>query len=257
MASMSISLKALEKKIKTNIRPCSIEEFTKFLVICIGSMLGVLLLVYQLYARYGLHFGEKYHGETLSERYTNTKRIGKVSDFGDYPTHWELSLEPAWISRENTVHYTFNTRYADEEWNTTLPSGGTLLHLGPDLKPFTLGMFHEIRCLNIIRKTLAAYYADESEDSHIQNPQLAHHCMNYLRQMVLCRRSLRLQSVRASRGNHVTAWDVTDTCLDWTMVYDAAEKNYQDYLHHLKVCSDWLCPHNWVVLNGHSGASLH
>jgi len=105
-------------------------------------------------------------------------------------------------------------------------------------------MFHEIRCLNIILKTLAAYYADESEDSHIQNPQLAHHCMNYLRQMVLCRRSLRLQSVRASRGNHVTAWDVTDTCLDWTMVYDAAEKNYQDYLHHLKVCSDWLCPHN-------------
>jgi len=87
---MSISLKAMEKKIKTNIRPCSIEEFTKFLVICIGSMLGVLLLVYQLYARHGLHFGEKYHGETLSERYTYTKHIGKVSDFGDYPTHWEI-----------------------------------------------------------------------------------------------------------------------------------------------------------------------
>ena len=79
-------------------------------------MLGVLLLVYQLYARRGLHFREKYHGETLSERYTaKTKCIGKVSDFGEYPTHWELSLEPAWLSRENSVHYAFNTRYADEE----------------------------------------------------------------------------------------------------------------------------------------------
>jgi len=204
-------------------------------------MLGVLLLAHQQYAENYLHLRAKYeyNGEILLEKYMAiTKCIWKASDFGGPPIHWELSLEPAWLSRENTVHYSFDTQYADEEWNTTLPSGGTLLHLGPDFEPFTLGMFHEIRCLNIIRKTLATYYADESGDPQIQNLQLSHHCMNYLRQMVLCRRNLRLQSVRASRGNHVTVWDVTHTCLDWTIVYDAAEKNYQDYLHYSRVCSD-------------------
>ncbi|KXN87295.1 hypothetical protein AN958_00156 [Leucoagaricus sp. SymC.cos] len=87
-----------------------------------------------------------------------------------------------------------------------------------------------MRCLNIIRKTLAQYYADASDNAQIQNPRLAQHCMNFLRQMILCRSNSRLESVRASKGNHVTSWEVTHTCQDWTAVYEAAEDNYRDYL---------------------------
>jgi hypothetical protein len=154
----------------------------------------------------------------------------------DYPaSQWPLSLDTVQLTFENTIHYGFDTELGDAEWNKTLPSGGAVLHLGPDFRPYTLGVFHEIRCLNIIRKALVDYYADESANARIRDPKKVHHCMNYLRQMVLCRADLKLEWVRAPRGNHVTVWEVTHTCKDWTAIYDAAEGNYASYQGHLKV----------------------
>ncbi|KAF5360892.1 hypothetical protein D9756_004516 [Leucocoprinus leucothites] len=191
----------------------------KLLGICAVTTLGMLIIAHKTPSPFSTIPGTK-------RTYTY---VGE-----DYPTHWPFEpLDNVHLSQENTVHYAFNTELGEAEWNATLPSGGSLLHLGPTYRPFTLGMFHEIRCLNIIRKTLADYYADESEDAQIRSPQLAHHCMNFIRQMVLCRANLRLEPVRAAKGNHVTAWEVTHTCQDWTAVYSAAERNYQDYLTHI------------------------
>ncbi|KAI0919670.1 hypothetical protein AcW1_003136 [Taiwanofungus camphoratus] len=149
----------------------------------------------------------------------------------DYPQTWPLSpLATVHISRENSMHYALDTAMGLAEWNASLPSGGVLLHLGPTLRPFSLSMLHQLRCLDILREILVAFYADESSTAQVEKPHLAKHCMNYLRQMVLCRADTRLESVRAPKGHGTTVWEVTHVCKDWSAVLSAAEQNWKEYL---------------------------
>ncbi|OJT06640.1 hypothetical protein TRAPUB_2498 [Trametes pubescens] len=149
----------------------------------------------------------------------------------DYPRTWPLPpLRTARLSHEDSFHYALDTELGIAEWNATLPSGGAVLRLGPDRRPFTLSMFHQLRCLNILRDTLVTLYHDRSAGMGPGRTRLAEHCMNYLRQTVICRADLRLESVRAASGPQVTVSDITHTCKDWTAVYGAAEDNYERYL---------------------------
>lgn len=95
-------------------------------------------------------------------------------------------------------------------------------------------MFHQVRCLDILRDILVEYYLDQSPNATYKQPGLAHHCMNYLRQTVMCRADVRLENVRAASGPHLTVPSVTHSCKDWTVVYDAAEQNFREYLAHLE-----------------------
>lgn len=128
---------------------------------------------------------------------------------------------------ENSVHYAIDTPLGIAEWNSTLPSSGGMLYLGDDLHPFSISMFHQLRCLDIIRNEVVSQAKREKK---VKSSALVHHCMNYIRQMILCRANLRLESVRRPSGQQVTVPYVTHTCNDWTAVYDAAEKNYREYL---------------------------
>lgn len=139
------------------------------------------------------------------------------------------------MSLENTVHYAFDTPQGRAEWNTTLPSGGAIIHLGPNYRAFTVGMFHHVRCLVILREYLDDLYSDKltKYPSDSRRLQIASHCINNLRQMVLCNSDLRLETVRAARGHGLTVPEVTHTCLDWEAVYAVAEDNYEDFKKHI------------------------
>ncbi|KAF8960220.1 hypothetical protein BDZ97DRAFT_1834579 [Flammula alnicola] len=151
----------------------------------------------------------------------------------DYPRSWPLPpLDHVYLSLENSLHYAFNTPLGDAEWNATLPSSGAVIHLGPSQRPFTLGLFHQLRCLNIIRETLVQFYADDSSDAQINRPELVRHCMNYIRQTLLCNSDLRLESVRAPKGHQLSVPEVTHKCRDWTAVYEAAERSFKEYSEH-------------------------
>lgn len=139
-------------------------------------------------------------------------------------------LRTALLSHEDSFHYALDTELGIAAWNATLPRGGAVLRLGPGHRSFTLSMFHQLRCLNIIRDTLADLYHDRSAGMGPKRARMAEHCMNYLRQTVSCRADLRLETVRAPSGGQVTASDITHTCKDWTAVYRAAEDNYERYL---------------------------
>ncbi|CCM06541.1 uncharacterized protein FIBRA_08815 [Fibroporia radiculosa] len=148
----------------------------------------------------------------------------------DYPQTWPLPpLESVHMTLENTVHCTEDSPIRSAEWNRTLPRGGGMLHLGDDMRTFSISMFHQLRCLNIIQASIA-----ESQNHIGRMPtSLDLHCMNYIRQMILCRSSLRLESVRSVKeksGNTVS--DVTHTCRDWSAVFAAAEENYDIFLTH-------------------------
>ncbi len=144
---------------------------------------------------------------------------------------WTIpELSVVHLAHEDSVHYDLETDLGVAEWKATLPSGGALLYLGPEHRPFTLSIFHQLRCLDIIRETIVDFYLDTSPNATYKRPELVRHCMNYLRQAVLCRADLRLEHVRAPSGPKITVSEVTHTCRDWTAVYAAAEKNYAEYL---------------------------
>ncbi|KAK7688190.1 hypothetical protein QCA50_008560 [Cerrena zonata] len=147
------------------------------------------------------------------------------------PRIWEIgALETIHMAYEDTVHYSIETPVGELEWNATLPTGGAVIHLGPQRRPYTVSLFHQLRCLNIIRISILGIHDDSSPHNARPGRDLVGHCMNYLRQMVLCRTDTRLESLRTMFGRGITVWDITHTCRDWTTVYEAAERNYREYM---------------------------
>jgi hypothetical protein len=150
----------------------------------------------------------------------------------DYPREWPSEpLERVHMPVEDSVHYALDTATGVAEWKTMLPSGDGVLHLGPDKRQFTISLFHQLRCLNVLRAAMLLELDRVNEGPPEQDWQTpsTHHCMSYIRQTVLCRANLRLESVKAPYGLSVTNSDVTHTCRDWTVAYNAAEDNYLAY----------------------------
>ena len=104
---------------------------------------------------------------------------------------WEP--RPVKLHIENSVHYQLRTPLGAAEFAKLLPSNGHLVHLRNLEKnldeeyPHTIAMFHQLRCLDIIRRDYV---------SGIPEP-LREHCINYLRQSILCLADVRLESVRS------------------------------------------------------------
>ena len=119
------------------------------------------------------------------------------------------------------IPWTSHLKYGSEAWKKLLPSGGHLIHLtNPDgtLSTYTVAMFHQLRCLDILQSA----YMDEG--SHRESP-LAQHCMNYLRQTMLCQMDLRNEE----QGLTPTHNGVDALCYDWENIYEEAEKNFEAY----------------------------
>ncbi|KAG7443416.1 uncharacterized protein BT62DRAFT_903479, partial [Guyanagaster necrorhizus] len=110
---------------------------------------------------------------------------------------------------------------ADAEWASLVPGDG-LLHLGDRQRPFTLGMFHQLQCLNILRKgILETYHSYPLSDS-----ELVAHCLNYLRQIVTCHSDT---SLEPATGRNVKVHPDAYVCNDWKVVYREAEQNQRDF----------------------------
>ncbi|KAJ7699277.1 hypothetical protein B0H17DRAFT_1196367 [Mycena rosella] len=114
---------------------------------------------------------------------------------------------------------------ADEEWSKILPPGGHLVHIAEDNskspEPYTVTLFHQLKCLDIIR---VQYNLPQSTAI---SPR-TQHCITYLREIILCRPNLRLESVEDEFG--LSDRNYYDTvCRDWTAVYGEAERNQETY----------------------------
>lgn len=126
---------------------------------------------------------------------------------------------------DNSAHYVVDSDEGAEEFANLLPSGGHVVHVGEEPSTYTVSMFHQLRCLDILRKEYII------EPPRPPSP-LAEHCMNYFRQMFWCHPNLRLESMRYPPyiENHSPAGATTqgyDTvCNDWRTLYNEAEKNH-------------------------------
>ena len=147
----------------------------------------------------------------------------------DFPREWPLEVGTVQMSFDaDSVHYGVFSDTAAQEWRSLLPSGGAVVRLGPDMQPYTVSMFHQLRCLDVIREGIVAYHTG---DTNGPSAILTKHCMNYMRQMILCRSSTRLENIRdiSTRRHRVTNSGITYTCRDWNAVLEAAEENWSRF----------------------------
>jgi len=118
---------------------------------------------------------------------------------------------------EDSTHYqVLDNMHAAAEYKQLVPSRGHVVRLPNDPQPYTVSMFHQLRCLDVIR------------DSYVQRslagrPGLADHCLNYLRQSFLCDSSTRLESVRKPTPPKVVELTGEYRCQDWSALYAAMQ----------------------------------
>ena len=138
----------------------------------------------------------------------------------DYPREWMSHIGPpvsAFITPAADVrHYGVAEPEADDEWNALTPNNG-IIYLGAGKRPFSLAMFHQLRCLDIIRKSIRDRTSKEPSE-------LDGHCLNYLRQMVLCSSRTEVDPVAGSNGNQPIY--SMRTCNNWSAVYSKARDNF-------------------------------
>ncbi|KAF8157307.1 hypothetical protein K438DRAFT_1986638 [Mycena galopus ATCC 62051] len=129
---------------------------------------------------------------------------------------WVLPMKEVLMDVHNTNKYQLNGSDADAQWGALIPPSGGLVRMGPENEVFMVSMYHQLRCLDIIRRD----YVEGSKGKNGGSP-VTHHCLNYLRQMILCRGDRRLECVVDPDGAHAVEVRGTLTCRDWTRVYES------------------------------------
>ncbi|KAJ8488217.1 hypothetical protein ONZ51_g3685 [Trametes cubensis] len=132
------------------------------------------------------------------------------------------------LTFEDTVHYALNDT---AEWESLLPIGSQgFVRLGAEARLFGVSAFHQMHCLLNIQRAIQTRPANDFDAWHVQ------HCLNYIRQKVLCASSTRLEPVRQIKGmEEEEAMAVADgiglkhQCRDWSVLRREMEENYRHW----------------------------
>ncbi|KAI0342384.1 hypothetical protein BDW22DRAFT_1357718 [Trametopsis cervina] len=161
---------------------------------------------------------------------------------GDYPPYLPLPLgPPVALTLEDSRHYALSSADADAEWESVYPGGGLgFVRLGPHKRFFSLSMFHQMHCLDSLRRAVLGREhshgareggSGEEEVLHGRDVEHSAHCLNYLRQTVLCAADLTLEPEIGEEGSQEVGegLGVTHVCRDWGKVYDFAKRNWEQW----------------------------
>lgn len=138
----------------------------------------------------------------------------------DYPRVWDIAVDDVTMSIEDSLRYKIDSDEGVVNWSNMLPEGGGFVRLGPSHRLFSISMIHQLRCLDITRR--AVNYA--AHMNYTEDPVLRH-CMNYLRQMILCRANPWIENLLTPSG---VDWTGERKCKDWKAVFEHMEDNYRN-----------------------------
>ncbi|KAJ8697009.1 hypothetical protein PTI98_006823 [Pleurotus ostreatus] len=119
-------------------------------------------------------------------------------------------------------YFGLNAHNSSVEWNSLLPAGGGIVFMGDNGTPYDVSMWHQLRCLNSIRRTLIG----EADDY-----KHAEHCFHYLRQAILCSADLTLEPLPPN-STQIPSYQeaqapgpaIVHTCKNWRQIYHSTEE---------------------------------
>ncbi|KJA25157.1 hypothetical protein HYPSUDRAFT_161330 [Hypholoma sublateritium FD-334 SS-4] len=154
-----------------------------------------------------------------------TLRPHEYSFLGDdYPQIWTINhgiQEQVATPFENSVHFTFDSVMSEAEWESQVPHRG-LIQLGKYRQTFSISMFHQLRCISLVRSDIIKR---RSSNYTTNISPLTGHCLNYLRQMALCRADIDLESVLLVPNPE--AHPSKYRCTNWNLIYEATLENHR------------------------------
>ena len=131
-----------------------------------------------------------------------------------------------------TLRYGLNASddVGDLDWDTVLhlAEGFGRARVGPERRVYVVSYFHQLHCLRGIQRGIVS---PGRLDGVSPAPEHIHHCINYLRQTLLCGALDMLE-----KGDFMES-DFTDgsvgndlVCMDWqAVVADEKQKNYDEF----------------------------
>ncbi|KAJ6584054.1 hypothetical protein DFH09DRAFT_1359971 [Mycena vulgaris] len=133
----------------------------------------------------------------------------------DYPHQLPLHIPPVALAIEDSERYGLSDLNAYADWRTTdlFPRSNGFVKLGPEGRTFGIAMFHQMHCLQRIRTALV-----QGDPGHHTR-----HCLNLLRQTVLCASDTTLDPLNSAKGTD--GLGIVHVCRDWQKVYDFVEEN--------------------------------
>ncbi|KAF2123208.1 hypothetical protein BDV96DRAFT_15554 [Lophiotrema nucula] len=126
------------------------------------------------------------------------------------------------LARNVRLSFAYDKRYTgsspdtERVWDELLPVDfGFIKHstLSPD--PSAVAAFHQLHCLNGIRLHLDGKHSKRAASAHEDvSPAHMRHCIDYLRQSIMCAADSNLEPVNEELGG-VTGWGSERTCRDF------------------------------------------
>ncbi|KAJ7484284.1 hypothetical protein FB451DRAFT_1554849 [Mycena latifolia] len=147
----------------------------------------------------------------------------------DYPPRYPIiSLDTVAMPLHESVHFSLNASdpMAANEWflYSSIPKGIGRTRLGAQQRVFELTVSHQMHCLRRI------YLAFVNREDERAGPEHVNHCLNYLRQTLLCEGADMLE-----RGDFMERdYDVdqigdTLVCQDWERAFEFFDEKYAEW----------------------------
>ncbi|KAK0499927.1 hypothetical protein EDD18DRAFT_807931 [Armillaria luteobubalina] len=157
---------------------------------------------------------------------------------GDFPLYYplvgpSLNMDPVALTFRESVRFEYNKtdQVAFDEWYSILKAMNFgRVRLGPDNRVFTPVHYHEMHCVRILHIALL-------NPAHEGMPKHVKHCLNYLRQWLLCEATDAVERGDFLERDYESDADMvgeTRICQDWERVYADMDGNRERWLEFKK-----------------------
>ena len=144
----------------------------------------------------------------------------------DFPSTLPINLDIVEMEFYESERYVINDTFSHRLWDSTNSESGGFIRLGPDMRVFSVAMFHQLHCISRLQQGLKHNDGSHGQYHHIQ------HCLNYLRQLFLCSADTTLEPgdvLYHAKGGDKDGTSFTRECRDWSAVYDFSDRNLVEF----------------------------
>ena len=168
------------------------------------------------------------YSQSVNSRLGSKSHVLRTAFLGDdYPLLFPAkgAKQGLRMSVEESVHYTLLDPQSPDEWLYISSVGDGHLRLGPGYRMFGVGFTHQQHCLQYLIAMLRNQHP-------VHGAQKIHteHCLNHIRQYVLCDADITLEPADVFSRNWTTErWIGEHQCVDWKTVMAEFEESWLDW----------------------------